>query len=170
MNPFARLFALSRASALLAICAVPVALGSLAACGSEHGPGVVEVMSGDCSTCHSFPNIQDPNHVAQGFSALCSNCHYTDFWRPALGENAPHPEQTFSITSGPHQFDCVDCHKPELGSSLMGLNTDCIGCHTGDHELDRMERKHREVEDYPANPDGTSDFCLECHPNGRDDS
>jgi hypothetical protein len=49
------------------------------------------------------------------------------------------------------------------------MNTDCIGCHTGEHALGRVDGQHDEEPDYFAERGDASNphFCLVCHPNGR---
>jgi hypothetical protein len=85
-------------------------------------------------------------------------------WIPAL--EGLHPEATFPIENGPHQeFKCLDCHRVSLGASRGGQNTDCVGCHTGEHERTKMDEKHQEEPGYVFDVNNPH-FCLECHPNG----
>ena len=61
--------------------------------------------------------------------------------RPA----ATHPENEFPIQNGDHskyRDDCVSCHNPDLGSPVDGENTDCVGCHDGEHTRAKMDPKH----------------------------
>ena len=61
---------------------------------------------------------------------------------------------------------CLDCHDAARGSPVGGMNTDCVGCHTGEHARSRVDAQHREVGDYTFDP-ARPNFCLRCHPNGR---
>jgi hypothetical protein len=151
--------------ALLAL--VPL---SAPACLADHPAGAVEVGGGDCYSCHrpDYEATTMPAHPGM-FPTTCADCHMTSAWQPALG--GAHPESAFPIRSGPHSgFGCFDCHDPEnLGpSSVDGANTDCIGCHTGEHSRTKMDEKHQEEPGYVWD-DGMPHFCLTCHPTGRGD-
>ncbi len=125
------------------------------------------VTSVDCVTCHitDYEQTADPVHPGN-FPTTCDSCHVTSAWRPAL--DGIHPESAFPIENGPHEkFECTDCHDPALGPSTDGMNTDCIGCHTGEHRESEVRDQHQEVPDFSYTP-AMPNFCLECHPNGRD--
>jgi hypothetical protein len=94
--------------------------------------------------------------------SFCLSCH------PKGLAEGKHPEDRFPIRGGPHQFACLDCHEPERGSYVAGENTDCVGCHTGEHSRARVDAEHREEPGYVFDPDRPS-FCLRCHPSGRTD-
>jgi hypothetical protein len=146
---------------------VHAVIALLAACGTSHEPGVVEIDRNDCVACHlaDYEGAQAPVHVGN-MPTTCGLCHSTTGWRPAA--SALHPETRFPITRGPHQLDCATCHNPALGAVPSRANTDCIGCHLGEHTLTRMNEKHREVGDYVPDP-GRPNFCLDCHPDGGGD-
>jgi hypothetical protein len=96
------------------------------------------------------------------------DCHGTTAWTPATGGN--HPENAFPIESGAHskyRNDCVSCHDSTLGSPVGGEDTDCVGCHDGNHTRAKMDEKHNGEPDYP-NGAAPPNFCLDCHPDGRD--
>ncbi len=158
------------ALAILTTSALAAAPVLVAGCGGGHDEAFVEVNNDQCATCHlaDYQSVPDPNHIEEGFPTTCVECHLDDFWRPALASNL-HPRDIFPIDQDPHRVACLDCHDSTLGSSLEGQNTNCIGCHTGAHRRDKMDRKHDEVEDYAATDDGTGHFCLECHPDGRNE-
>jgi hypothetical protein len=135
-----------------------------AGCGRSHPGGRVEVRTEDCVICHAadFAAAVDPPH-AGNFPMTCDDCHTPGAWRPAAGL---HPEAAFPIGEGAHlPFRCAQCHDPQRGAYPGGANTSCVGCHTGAHTRDRMDRRHRGVAGYPA---GGADvrFCLDCHPRG----
>lgn len=142
-----------------------VALVLPAACGESHEPVVVGQR--DCILCHEvdYQSVADPPHVGVK-PTTCGDCHMTVAWVPAL--DGVHPEAAFPIARGPHDpYLCLDCHDPTLGESTNGMNTDCVGCHTGDHERRKMDEKHHEVSGYVAGSESVN-FCLGCHPNGID--
>lgn len=137
-----------------------------AGCINQHDAQLQEVNTDDCVTCHrpDYEAVVDPMHVGV-FPETCGQCHTTDAWRPAL--EGAHPEANFPVAEGPHKsVECVECHKASLGPSTDGQNTDCIGCHTGEHNRAKMDDKHHEEPDYNWR-DAVPNFCLECHPNGR---
>ncbi|MCB9618524.1 MAG: hypothetical protein H6724_03620 [Sandaracinus sp.] len=137
------------------------------ACAGCHVPPepVYAGLPSECVDCHRDDYDASPYPGHGTFPLTCMDCHTTDGWSPALG--ATHPESAFPIRSGAHsRFTCFDCHDIALGPSTGGMNTDCIGCHTGEHTRSRMDRKHDEVRDYPAG-DAPPNFCLDCHPRGR---
>ena len=137
-----------------------------ATCGACHGePPTYRGTPTQCVDCHRADYDSSPHPGHSTFPTTCADCHTTSGWTPALG--GAHPEGRFPITSGPHsRFGCLDCHDPSLGSSTGGMNTDCVGCHTGEHANE--DSGHREVRGYPTGPDRSPHFCLDCHPNGRD--
>lgn len=116
-----------------------------------------------CVGCHQSDYDTSPYPGHSAFPTACQDCHTTNAWRPAL--EGAHPEGQFPINAGPHgDVGCTECHDPARGSSAMGMNTNCTGCH--EHRLDRSREQHLEVNTYPASPT-TANFCLDCHPNGR---
>ena len=123
-----------------------------------------------CVACHQDDydraGAEVPNHAT--FQTECQHCHTSVAWTPATG--GAHPENAFPIQNGPHKRyrnDCNSCHNPNLGSPVDGMNTDCVGCHAGEHTRAKMDPKHREVPNYPG-PDAPPNFCLDCHPDGND--
>lgn len=125
-------------------------------------------MSIECAACHMRDYEQTSAPVHSGmFPTTCGDCHLTTAWQPAL--EGAHPNAAFPITSGAHErFSCFDCHDPDRGSSIGGANTDCVGCHTGEHSRSRSDDQHNEVSGYQFDPNRPN-FCLECHPDGRKD-
>lgn len=120
---------------------------------------------GACLGCHQadYEGTQNPPHLNM-YPQTCQDCHTTDAWVPAL--DGIHPEANFPITQEPHsKFACLECHNAALGSSIGGVNTDCVGCHTGDHNATKMNDVHKDQVDYVFDPDNPH-FCLECHPRG----
>lgn len=119
-----------------------------------------------CALCHlaDYRATSAPVHEGM-FPTTCIDCHGTRAWQPAL--EGAHPEASFPIADGPHdKIACTQCHDVDRGASAAGVNTDCIGCHTGEHNMNRVNEQHREVADYQYDP-SMPNFCLLCHPNGR---
>lgn len=119
----------------------------------------------ECVGCHldDYESRPFPGHDA--FPTNCLDCHTTAGWTPAVGG---HPEAAFPIERGDHRgIDCNDCHDASLGPYTDGLNADCVGCHTGEHDRSRMDDKHDDVRGYPGD-DRLPSFCLDCHPAGRE--
>ncbi len=127
-------------------------------------PTVFEGLSRDCVGCHQqdYDGALFPGHDA--FPTTCQDCHTIEAWTPASGG---HPENRFP-TRGDHNYACNECHNPSLGPMGQG-NADCVGCHDGEHTLARMDREHQgEVRNYPTGPNRSQNFCVDCHPDGRE--
>jgi hypothetical protein len=139
--------------------------------GGGHDDGFRDVRADDCSACHlvEYQTTSRPPHLAVGYSQACAVCHGSKNWRPPESPDL-HPDDDFSITTAPHTgYACSDCHDPELDiASAAGLNTNCVGCHTGAHTLAVMDEVHKDELDYPIG-DPRPNFCLDCHPDGRND-
>jgi hypothetical protein len=149
-------------------------------CGGGGHDGVFqEVGAEDCGACHlrDYQSTNQPSHVAlldQGYDfslESCPKCHGNQQWRPPENPGL-HPDADFLISSGPHHPDlvaCADCHDPTLDeTSSEGLNTNCVGCHTGAHILPIMDDVHKNDPEYPIG-DPRVNFCLDCHDDGRCD-
>lgn len=123
----------------------------------------------DCTGCHTGAHASRPMaEVHDGVPdyafapeapSFCLRCHPD-------GQADNHPEDRFPIRSGAHApFACAECHDRAAGPDRGGQNTDCIGCHTGDHSRARMDDKHHEEAGYRWQAD-MPHFCLSCHPRG----
>lgn len=128
-------------------------------------PAVYAGTPTQCVGCHQeqFDNAEHEGH--QTFPTTCQDCHTTTAWEPAL--EGAHPNDRFRIDGGDHQYRCLDCHDPDLGSSAMGQNCDCVGCHEGEHTRDQMDGEHGDVDGYPRGP-APPNFCVDCHPDGNE--
>jgi hypothetical protein len=126
-------------------------------------PPVYEGTPRECVGCHREDYDTSPYPGHDAFPTTCVDCHTTTAWTPAL--EAAHPNDRFPLGEK-HDYPCLDCHNPDLGPSTGGMNTDCVGCHEGEHTRDRMDREHNEEPDYPTGP-APPNFCLDCHPDGR---
>lgn len=126
----------------------------------------VTVSNRECKLCHQadYDGTADPVHAGL-YPTTCVNCHGTNAWRPAIA--GEHPETAFPIANGAHEgIACTECHDPNRGASTGGMNTNCVGCHTGEHSMNRVNNQHEGVSDYSFNA-AQPNFCLTCHPNGR---
>ena len=135
-----------------------------AGCERQHG-GALAVAGSACVTCHQadYDAASNPVHRGQ-FPTTCGECHGETSWRPATG--GAHPEADFSIATGPHAgIQCDDCHDAARGRYGAGANTDCVGCHSGEHARDQVDGSHGGVVGYPPGQ-AAPNFCLTCHPNG----
>jgi len=117
--------------------------------------------SNQCVSCHRADYDRSPYPGHSGFSTDCTSCHTTTAWKPATGGG--HPDSSFPIT-GRHNYACMDCHNAALGPN-SGDNTDCVGCHEGEHSRSRMDAEHGDVSGYPSGS-APANFCLDCHPRG----
>lgn len=116
-----------------------------------------------CIDCHAtdFAQSSFPGHSA--FQDTCLDCHTTSGFTPATGL---HPEASFPIADGVHNYPCLDCHDRQRGLN-SAENTNCVGCHDGVHERMLLDPIHLEfgLSDYPTG-DAAPNFCLNCHPSG----
>lgn len=141
----------------------------LAGCGGSHDDAFREVANDDCAACHigEYFAANEPPHPAFNYPQTCADCHSSDFWRPPF-EPSLHPNAEFAIDVLPHAYACEDCHNPDFDvTSIAGLNTDCVGCHEGAHNLALMDDVHKNDPEYPLGDDRGPNFCLTCHPDGR---
>lgn len=119
----------------------------------------------ECVGCHLADYQASSFFGHESYPTTCEGCHTTAGWVPATGGG--HPEDRFPIAVEAHSpFTCSQCHDTTLGSHVDGMNTDCVGCHTGEHTRAEMDPKHREVAGYPTG-DAAPNFCLDCHPSGQ---
>lgn len=145
-----------------------LAAAALASGCRSHPGNAIEVATPDCISCHEddYRAADDPPHAGR-YPETCGDCHSTSAWEPAVGFG--HPEAFFPISRGAHEgILCVDCHDPARGDSTAGANTDCVGCHTGEHARDEVDSQHGGVPDYQFDAD-MPNFCLSCHPDGQAD-
>ena len=140
-----------------------VALVALTACVDSHPAGkpFTTIDDNNCVGCHQadYDNTTNPAHAGL-YPTTCADCHVSTAWRPAIAQG--HPEARFAIATGAHQgVGCRTCHRPELGSSTAGANTDCISCHV----QAESDPRHVGIADYQYRPT-VRNFCLTCHPAG----
>jgi hypothetical protein len=151
----------------------PIASGdhSGITCIQCHDPGAGSSTGGantDCIGCHTGAHEQARMDDVHGgvsdyrFDSqtpnFCLSCHPD-------GQAADHPDDRFPLGGAHGGVACGDCHDDALGPSTGGQNVSCIGCHTGEHSMTRMDDKHHEVSGYSWQADDP-DFCRRCHPRG----
>lgn len=107
----------------------------------------------DCYSCHKkdYLTAKSVNHVKQGFSTQCQDCHNTMGWG-----GAPFNHLTvsggFALVGAHKQIRCESCHElPSFASKFPATSDqDCYSCHKAD-----FQRAH-----------GGSTFpttCSSCH-------
>lgn len=126
-------------------------------------PPVYEGTPMNCVDCHQDDYDTSPFPGHDAFQTTCQDCHSTNAWTPAMGGN--HPDDAFPI-GGRHDYACNECHDVDRGSPVDGINTDCVGCHEGEHRRGNVDNDHSEVSGYPG-ADAPPNFCLDCHPDGN---
>ncbi len=105
-----------------------------------------------CSDCHKtdFDQSGNPNHVELGLSMDCASCHSTDpGWSPATF--AIHDQ--YYVLAGAHAAitaDCATCHQ---GGYSNTPNT-CAGCHTDEYNA---------TANPPHQSSGFDTDCASCH-------
>ena len=115
-----------------------------AACASCHDKSPVPTT---CKGCHdaerSEPRAPQPDHLQEGFSTTCQDCHSTTAWTPSSFDHSPFP-----LTGGHAGVGCQSCHKTEP------VPKTCVGCHDADRKT-------------PTSPNhlasGFSTACQDCH-------
>lgn len=86
----------------------------------------------ECATCHSdmlsatvAPGSTAPDHMAQGWTSNCDQCHIPTTWSGGGFNHA-----AFPLTGAHSSANCSACH---AGSVYTGLPTDCLGCHNAEY-------------------------------------
>jgi hypothetical protein len=118
-------------------------------CASCH-KGTVTGLTTDCYSCHAkdFAGTNDPNHVAQGFSHDCSQCHSTSSWDDA---SFNHSITTFPLTGSHSTVTCKQCHT----SGYVSTSTACYSCHTKTFNSAAIPVNHA--------ASGLPHTCQDCH-------
>ena len=97
-------------------------------CIACHANGYINTPA-DCYSCHAndFNNTNDPNHVANGFSHDCTQCHNTSSWDDNVFN---HANTTFPLTGAHTALQCIACH----ANGYQNTPTDCYACHQGNFD------------------------------------
>ncbi len=99
-----------------------------------------------CVSCHRSPF----DDLHQTGNQNCTQCHFTDRWRPATLDHA----QYFRF-DGNHRSECQTCHRDNNYREYT-----CYGCH--EHSPGKIQEEHLE--------EGISNYqdCVACHPSGNE--
>ncbi len=158
-----------------------------AGCHPVGNPITWTLTTKDCYRCHTndFDNVapvKNPNHPM--FPHTCLDCHVMSGWTQGPPLSGLHPEANFPLGAGAHsdpRIHCQDCHKLEKGVPQAGANTDCVNCHVptatypaGAHAIPAIDAVHHGLADAgvataydTAEGKGSTNFCLQCHPQGK---
>ena len=104
----------------------------------------------ECWSCHEddYNEAADPDHVANAFSTICSECHGVGHWSPAEFD---HALTEFPLTGAHTDLECALCH---VDGQFAGTPSDCFFCHAEDYE---------EAEDPDHAGAGFPTSCAQCH-------
>jgi hypothetical protein len=125
---------------------------SCASCHVDARAGNYRNLDRQCIACHEkeFRSVTSIDHVAQGFSTECLQCHDTRAWADAPAFD--HAMTGFPLVGAHAQLRCASCHVQPgntLKFSASGPN-DCIACHQEDYQRAHDSR-------------GFPTTCLDCH-------
>ena len=81
----------------------------------------------ECVDCHmdDLARALNPDHVAQGFTENCEDCHTPTTW-----SGAGFTHLTWPLTGAHRTADCNACH---INNVFAGTPTDCVACHQDDY-------------------------------------
>ncbi len=81
-----------------------------------------------CHLCHQsdVARATNPNHVMNGFTRNCQQCHAPTGWSPAFFNH-----NTFPLTGAHATTICTQCHQ---NGRYQGTPRDCYSCHQGDYQ------------------------------------
>ena len=107
-------------------------------------------MGVDCYDCHrpDYTATQNPNHLAAGFSTVCTDCHNmnaTDWGSQGFNHDF------FPLTQGHNIQDCAQCHQ---NGDYTNTSAECAACHTEDYN--GTTNPSHIAGDFPMQ-------CEECH-------
>jgi hypothetical protein len=123
------------------------------ACTQCHANSQYTGTAMDCYACHqsNFTGTTDPNHAANQFSHICTQCHNTAAWQPSTFN---HSATTFALAGAHTNVACGQCHTN--GHYSGGLPTDCYGCHQTNYN--GATSPNHAVNQF-------SHACTQCHNN-----
>lgn len=106
-------------------------------------------LSSECYSCHrnDYESVQDPNHLASGFSTVCSLCHTIQAWIPGSFD---HSTSDFPLTGAHISINCLSCHS----QGFSGTPTSCYSCHNSAY-MSTINPNHSAA--------GISTECQDCH-------
>ena len=111
--------------------------------------GNFEGLDPGCAICHSddITRATDPDHVTQGLTSDCQQCHVQVGWSPARFD---HPG-SFPLVGGHRSVDCSSCH---ITRAFGPIDPNCVSCHTEDYNNTNCP-SHMLA--------GFSTDCMQCH-------
>jgi len=95
-------------------------------CVQCHTSGSFGTIPSDCYSCHSTDYAGAPDHVSQGFSQNCEECHGTVAWTPATYDHS-----SFELIGGHAGLNCTQCH---TSGTFGTIPSDCYSCHSTDYD------------------------------------
>ncbi len=121
--------------------------------------GDLALASQRCESCHrdQYMETANPNHVQNGFSTRCEECHQMNGWQPAF---FPNHDGFFPIFSGNHAQvwqSCQTCHTTGQFAEFSCFE----GCH--EHARAGTDARHSGMGGYRYE----SRACYDCHPSGE---
>jgi hypothetical protein len=161
-------------------------------CHFDDHDGFLSPLETDCESCHldDFEMAQAIDHVANGFSSACQDCHGTIAWGQGglfdhLGVSGFELEGAHARVScanchgGPNlaltvprvpDSDCFSCHEADYSEShrLLDFPTACAQCHSSESWGDAQFPQHDAVAFpiYSGDHRGEWDSCQTCHDSG----
>jgi len=121
------------------------------ACHMHDVGGHFTPIARDCIACHGadYRSAQTIDHVAGGFSTVCTDCHSTITW--SGGVRFDHLGASgFALVGAHASLRCGSCHLPGGGLKYTPTSeTDCVACHRNDYNR--------------AHEAGFPTACAECH-------
>jgi hypothetical protein len=104
---------------------------AIATCESCHEGAAAGQFRGaptQCEACHEdeLARAVNPDHLANGWTSDCQQCHQPSGWSQAFISHA-----FFPLRGGHGGLDCTQCH---VGGVYTGLSTDCYSCHSADYQ------------------------------------
>jgi len=101
-------------------------------CHQNDRNGAFTNLDTDCYSCHQkdYENAQSINHVKQGFSKQCQQCHNTMGWGGAAFDHVT-VSGGFALVGAHIQLRCESCHEiPSFASRFPATSDqDCYSCH-----------------------------------------
>lgn len=95
------------------------------ACVTCHRNGIYTGTPSDCYSCHQtkFQQSSNPNHLAAGFSTICTPCHRVSdtTWNQGTYSHSKWP-----LVGAHTGRACTTCHRNNV---YAGLSNDCYSCH-----------------------------------------
>jgi hypothetical protein len=129
----------------------------IANCFSCHRQGVFTGLSAECYSCHQtdFEQSRNPNHVSEGFSTDCRQCHNINAFVPSTFQ---HSQTAFPLTGRHIEVNCRSCHI----AGYTNTPKDCYSCHKEDYE--GVKDPDHVLAGFPLD-------CSQCHnTSGWDDA